>query len=82
MRHLQASTLVTALHIKSLVCFGAIQDSLTLSILSHILREQKPHLVAPNRLRNRIQRVNDPQPKLLPTLVFGDRNILDMADEA
>ena len=37
------------------------------------------HLITPNLLRNIIQRLNNPQPQLLPLLVFRNRDILNMA---
>ena len=39
-------------------------------------------LVATHILRNKVQRLNDPQTKLLALLVLCDSNIFDVADEA
>ena len=36
------------------------------------------YLITPNLLSNEIQRLDNPQPQLLPLLIFRDRNILNM----
>jgi hypothetical protein len=64
-RHLQTRPLKPALDIEALVC----------------LRTVKNGLVATHILRNKVQRLDNPQPKLLALLVLCDSNILNMADE-
>ena len=66
MRHLQTRPLETTLDIEALVR----------------LRTVKNGLVATHVLRNKVQRLNDPQTKLLALLVLCDSNIFDVADEA
>jgi hypothetical protein len=64
-RHLQTRPLEPALDIEALVRLRAVKDS----------------LVATHILRNKVQRLDDPQPKLLALLVLCDSNILNMTDE-
>jgi hypothetical protein len=64
-RHLQTRPLETALDIEALVRLRAVKNS----------------LVATHILRNKVQRLDDPQPKLLALLVLCDSNILNMTDE-
>ena len=66
MRHFQTRPLETTLDIEALVR----------------LRTVKNGLVATHVLRNKVQRLNDPQTKLLALLVLCDSNIYDVADEA
>ena len=66
MRHFQTRPLETTLDIEALVR----------------LRTVKNGLVATHVLRNKVQRLNDPQTKLLALLVLCDSNIFDVADEA
>ena len=66
MRHFQTRPLETTLYIEALVR----------------LRTVKNGLVATHVLRNKVQRLNDPQTKLLALLVLCDSNIFDVADEA
>ena len=66
MRHLQTRPLETTLDIEALVR----------------LRTVKNGLVATHVLRNKVQRLNDPQTKLLALLVLCDSNVFDVADEA
>ena len=65
-RHLQTCPLETTLDIEALVRLRAVKNS----------------LVATHILRNKVQRLNDPQTKLLALLVLCDSNIFDVADEA
>lgn len=66
MRHFQTRPLETTLDIEALVR----------------LRTVKNGLVATHVLRNKVQRLNDPQTKLLALLVLCDSNVFDVADEA
>lgn len=66
MRHFQTRPLETTLDIEALVRLRAVKNS----------------LVATHILRNKVQRLNDPQTKLLALLVLCDSNIFDVADEA
>ena len=66
MRHLQTCPLEATLDIEALVRLRAVKNS----------------LVATHILRNKVQRLNDPQTKLLALLVLCDSNIFDVADEA
>lgn len=65
MRHLQPCPLESALDVESLVGLGTIQDS----------------LVAANVLSDVVERLNDPQTKLLALLILCDGNVLDVADK-
>ena len=66
MRHLQARPLEATLDVKALVRLRAVENS----------------LVAADFLRDKVQRLDDPQTELLALLVLCDSNIFDVADEA
>jgi hypothetical protein len=65
-RHLQTRPLEATLDVEPLVRLRAIKNS----------------LVATHILRNKVQRLDDPQTELLALLVLCDSNIFDVADEA
>jgi hypothetical protein len=65
-RHLQTRPLKTALDIETLVRLRAVKNS----------------LIAANILRNKVQRLNDPQTKLLALLVLCDSDIFNVPNEA
>lgn len=65
MRHLEPSPPETALNIEALVRLGAVQYA----------------LVAADLLRNKVERLDGAQAKLLALLVLRDGNVLDVADE-
>jgi hypothetical protein len=65
-RHLQTRPLEPALDIEALVRLRAVKNG----------------LVATHVLRNKVQRLNDAQTKLLALLVLCDSNVFDVADEA
>jgi hypothetical protein len=65
-RHLQTRPLEATLDIEALVRLRAVKNSL---VATHILRDK-------------VQRLNDPQTKLLALLVLCDSNVFDVADEA
>jgi hypothetical protein len=64
--HLQTRSLETTLDVEALVRLRAVKNSL---VATHILRDK-------------VQRLDDPQTKLLALLVLCDSNIFDVADEA
>jgi hypothetical protein len=66
MCHLQPRSLVSTLNVESLICFAAIKNTL---VASHLLRDK-------------VQRLDELQPKLLPLLVFRDGDIFDVANKA
>jgi hypothetical protein len=65
-RHLQTRPLKATLDIEALVRLRAVKDS----------------LVAANVLRDKVQRLDDPQTELLALLVLCDSDVFDVADEA
>lgn len=64
-RHLQTRPLEATLDIEALVCLRAVENS----------------LVAANVLRDKVQRLDDPQTELLSLLVLCDSDVFDVADE-
>ena len=66
MRHLQPRPPEPTFHIEPLIRLATIQYTL---ITTHLLRDE-------------IQRLNQLQPQLLPLLIFGYRNVFDMAYKA
>lgn len=64
MSHLQPSPAEATLDVKALVGLAAVQYA----------------LVAPNLLRDEVERLDNPQSQLLALLVLGYRDILDVAD--
>lgn len=65
MRHLKSRPLEPTFDIEPFVGLGAIQNG----------------LVAPDLLGDEIQRLDDPEAKLLALLVLGNSNIFNVADE-
>lgn len=66
MRHLEARALEPTLNVEPLVGLAAVENA----------------LIAADLLGNRVQRLDDAQPELLALLVLGDRDVLDVADQA
>jgi hypothetical protein len=64
--HLQTRPLEATLDVEALVRLRAVKNS----------------LVAANVLRDKVQRLDDPQTKLLALLVLCNSNVFDVADEA
>jgi hypothetical protein len=64
MSHLQPSPTEATLDVEALVGLAAVQYA----------------LVAPNLLRDEVERLDNPQSQLLALLVLGHRDILDVAD--
>jgi hypothetical protein len=65
-RHLQTRPLEATLDVEALVRLRAVENS----------------LVAANVLRDKVQRLDDPQTELLALLVLCDSDVFDVADEA
>jgi len=64
--HLKTGPPETTLHVEALVGLAAVQDA----------------LVAAHLLRDVVEGLDYAQPQLLALLVFGDGDVLDVADEA
>ncbi len=64
MRHLEAGPPEAALDVESLVVLAAVEYC----------------LITPNLLGDVVERLDDAQAQLLALLVFGDRDVLDVAD--
>lgn len=66
MGHLQPSPLETALDVEAFVCLAAVEDC----------------LVGADLFGDEIEGLDQAQAKLLALLVFCDRDVLDVADQA
>ena len=85
MSHLQASSFESTLDVEPLICLRAVEDTLNRdqNYLSHVWMRITGiiYLVAAHLLRHVVQSLDHLQTQLLPLLVFGHRNILNMPDK-
>lgn len=65
MRHLQPRPLKPTLDIKTLIGLTTVQN----------------RLIAADLLRDKVERLNNPEPEFLALLILGDGNVLNVPDE-
>ena len=51
-------------------------------LTAHSYAATQTHLIAPNLLRHKVQRLYNPQPQLLPLLIPRDCNVLNVSHTA